>query len=103
MMHFSQRFAVRAALLRALLETVAGHFPDLIAGVRGRGLMLGIRTARPPQEIVETLRAQANALTIPAGDNVVRVLPPLTVTDEEIHLFAERFGQTLAWLSKSAT
>lgn len=90
-------------LARALLDDVAGQFPDLIAEVRGRGLMIGIKTTRPSQEIVEALRTHAKMLTVAAGDDVARVLPPLIVTDEEIHLFAERLGQTLARLSMPGT
>lgn len=78
-------------MLRGLLEDVAGHYPDVIVEVRGRGLMLGIKTALPSPEIVEELRARANVLTPAAGDNVTRVLPPLIVTDEEIRLFVERW------------
>lgn len=90
----------KGALLRGLLEDVAGHYPDVIVEVRGRGLMLGIKTALPSPEIVEALRARANVLTIAAGDNVTRVLPPLIVTDEEIRLFAERCEEVFASFSK---
>ncbi|CCG40433.1 aspartate aminotransferase family protein [Magnetospirillum molischianum] len=89
-------------LARAHLDDVAGRFPDLIVEVRGRGLMLGIKTTHTSQEVVDALRTHAKVLTIAAGDNVTRVLPPLIVTDEEIHLFAERLDQTLALLSKRA-
>ncbi|GMV61444.1 MAG: acetylornithine aminotransferase [Parvibaculum sp.] len=89
-------------LLHTRLEEVAKRFPGLIAEVRGRGLMLGIRTSHPPHEIVEALRTQAKALTIAAADNVTRVLPPLIVTDEEIRLFAECCDAAFAYLSKRA-
>ncbi|WP_334146646.1 aspartate aminotransferase family protein [Hyphomicrobium sp.] len=83
-------------LLRELLVDVAARFPSLIVEIRGRGLMLGIKTTRTSQEIVDALRARGKVLTIPAGDNVTRVLPPLIVTDEEIRLFAGRLEATLA-------
>lgn len=88
--------------LRAALEQIASGLPDLILEVRGRGLMLGIRTAREPREIVEALRAHAQVLTIAAGDNVVRIVPPLTVSDEEIDLFADRVRHALEQISKRA-
>ncbi|QBE91389.1 aspartate aminotransferase family protein [Sphingomonas paucimobilis] len=88
--------------LRAALEQIASFLPDLILEVRGRGLMLGIRTAREPREIVEALRAHAQVLTIAAGDNVVRIVPPLTVSDEEIDLFADRVRHALEQISKRA-
>lgn len=87
-------------LLRTLVEGVAERYLDFIVEVRGRGLMLGIKTTFPSPEIVEALRMQAKVLTIAAGDNVIRVLPPLIVTDQEIRLFAERCNQVFAHLSK---
>lgn len=92
----------KGELARVLLEDLAEGFPDLVVEVRGRGLMLGIKTTLSPQEIVEPLRTHAKVLTIAAGDNVTRILPPLIVTNEEIRLFAERLGQMLARLSKRA-
>jgi acetylornithine/N-succinyldiaminopimelate aminotransferase len=89
-------------LARALLESVVGRYPDVIIEVRGRGLMLGIKSTCSSLEVVEALRREAKVLTIAAGDNVTRVIPPLVVTDDEIRLFAERLDQTLARLSRSA-
>lgn len=99
---FLAEVARKGDLARSLLDDVAGRFPELIAEVRGRGMMLGIKTKCPSQEIVEALRMHAKVLTIAAGDNVTRILPPLIVTDAEIHLFIERLDQTLAWPSKPA-
>lgn len=87
-------------LLHTLTRDVAKRYPGLVVEVRGRGLILGIKTTRAPQEIVETLRTNARVLTIAAGDNVTRVLPPLIVTDEEIRLFADRLDGALAALSQ---
>lgn len=92
----------KGSLLRTRLESIAMRYPDLIVEVRGRGMMLGIRTTRSPQEMVEALRAQAKVLTIAAGDNVTRILPPLIVTDEDIDLFTERCEKTFAYLSREA-
>lgn len=86
----------RGDLLRSLMNEVAARYPNIVAEMRGRGLMLGIKTWRAPQEIVEALRTHAKVLTIPAGDNVTRVLPPLIVSDEEIRLFAHLLDETLA-------
>lgn len=89
-------------LARAALENAARQFPDLIVDVRGHGLMLGVRTALPAQRIVEALRMHGKVLTIPASDNVVRILPPLTVTDEEIQLFSDRLHLSLHQLTVPA-
>lgn len=84
---------------RAALEAVAKDFHDLIVEIRGRGLMLGIRTVFPPHRFAEALRVHGKALTISAGDDVARILPPLIVTDEEIRLFAERLHLSLRHLA----
>ncbi|TJX73527.1 MAG: aminotransferase class III-fold pyridoxal phosphate-dependent enzyme, partial [Mesorhizobium sp.] len=48
------------------------------------GLMLGLKCAMPNGKVNMALRDQ-HLLAVPAGDNVIRLLPPLTVTDAEIH------------------
>lgn len=88
-------------LARAALEAVAKDFPNLIVEIRGRGLMLGIRTILPSQRVAEALRVHGKVLTIPAGDDVARILPPLIVTDEEIRLFVERLHLSLRHLAVS--
>lgn len=90
-------------LVRTALDAVAKDFPNLIVEIRGRGLMLGIKTALPPHRLVDALRVNGKVLTIPAGDDVARILPPLIVTDEEIRLFAERLRLTLRYLAVSET
>ena len=73
----------KGALLRQRLEgLVAGH-PDLFEGVRGQGLMLGLKCRAPNAEIVKAAQADF-LLTVPAADNVIRLLPPLTITEDEI-------------------
>ncbi len=89
----------KGALLRRLLEELAGRYRDLIIEVRGHGLMLGIKTTLPSSEVVEELRSKAKVLTIAAGDNVTRILPPLIITDDDIRLFAARCDETFARLS----
>ena len=54
-----------------------------IAEVRGEGLLLGLRAVTPNAELVDELRAE-KLLTAAAGDNVVRLLPPLTIGEPEI-------------------
>jgi acetylornithine/N-succinyldiaminopimelate aminotransferase len=61
---------------------VAGHL-DLFEGVRGQGLMLGLKMKVPNTEFITAARA-AGLIVLPAGDNVVRLLPALTISQEEI-------------------
>ena len=69
-----------AGLLRQRLAGLADEFPDLIDSVRGEGLMIGIRMRGEGTNgaLVNAAR-ERRLLTVPAGDNVVRILPPLII------------------------
>jgi acetylornithine/N-succinyldiaminopimelate aminotransferase len=69
-------------LAKGVAALVARH-PHVFADYRGKGLMLGLKCVGPNTELVERLRRRG-LLTVGAGDNVVRLLPPLIVTDAEI-------------------
>jgi acetylornithine/N-succinyldiaminopimelate aminotransferase len=71
-----------ALVLRQGLASLKDRYPDLIADVRGSGLMLGIKCAKSNADLVAAMRSE-HLLAVPAGDNVVRLLPPLIVTTEE--------------------
>ncbi|OJU50549.1 MAG: acetylornithine transaminase [Mesorhizobium sp. 61-13] len=73
----------KALLMKQGLAAVADEFPEIIEGIRGTGLMLGLKCAAPNGKVNIALRDQ-KLLAVPAGDNVIRLLPPLTVTDAEI-------------------
>ncbi len=61
---------------------VAGH-PEVFEAVRGAGLMLGLRCRVPNTEVVAAGYAE-HVLTVPGGDNVVRLLPPLNLSEAEV-------------------
>ena len=69
-------------LMECILN-VATSYPDLISEVRGVGMMLGIKCVNPAQEMVTACR-NAGLLTVPAGDNVVRLLPPLIIDTSHV-------------------
>ena len=73
----------RAADLHGRLEALAARYPDTILEVRGTGMMVGLRTGPANGEFVGELRRQG-LLAVPAGENVVRLLPPLVVEDSHI-------------------
>ena len=73
----------KASLMRQKLEGLVASHPQVFEGVRGSGLMLGLKCKVAPAEVVSAGYAQ-EVITVPAADNVVRLLPPLTITDEEI-------------------
>ena len=71
-----------ALVFRQGLAALKDRFPDVIEDVRGEGLMLGIKAKIPVADLLKAVRAE-KLLGVPAGDNVLRLLPPLIVTAEE--------------------
>ncbi len=82
----------KGAHLRQRLEAVVAAHPDVFEAVRGVGLMLGLKCRLPNTEIVAAGYAQ-QLLTVGAADNVVRLLPALTITDEDIAEAAARLDR----------
>ncbi|TCO73960.1 aspartate aminotransferase family protein [Rhodovulum euryhalinum] len=73
----------KAGLLRQRLEGLVASHPDVFDLVRGVGLMLGLKCRVPNTDLVQAGYAE-RLLTVPAADNVVRLLPPLNITEDEI-------------------
>jgi acetylornithine/N-succinyldiaminopimelate aminotransferase len=73
----------KAKYLWGKLETLAGKYPKLFEGVRGSGMLLGIRCVVTAGDVVAKVR-ERGLLVLTAGDNVLRILPPLIVTEREI-------------------
>ncbi|MEA2840133.1 MAG: acetylornithine/N-succinyldiaminopimelate aminotransferase [Methylobacteriaceae bacterium] len=88
---FIDRVAQTGLLLRQRLAELKDRYPSVIEEIRGEGLMIGIKTRVPNTDFVAAARAE-KLLTIPAGDNVVRLLPPLIVTDAEVNEAIERLS-----------
>ncbi len=65
------------------LNDIMARHPKVFTEVRGRGMMRGLRCVRPQMEVVDALREE-KLLAVAAADNVVRFLPPLIVTEEQI-------------------
>ncbi|MAY61355.1 MAG: acetylornithine transaminase [Rhizobiales bacterium] len=86
------------ALVQGLVS-LKDRYPDLIEDVRGNGLMLGIKCAKSNIEMVQAFRAE-HLLTVPAGDNVVRLLPPLNLTAEEAREGLQRMEAGLETLTR---
>ena len=73
----------KARLLRRALEAVAAEYPQVVEEIRGLGLILGLKAAVPNGELQAAFTAEG-LLTVAAGDNVVRLVPPLVITDADI-------------------
>ncbi|WP_444463257.1 aspartate aminotransferase family protein [Rhodobacter capsulatus] len=80
---FLDEVSRKAGFLRQRLEGLVAAHPDIFEEVRGQGLMLGLRCKLPPGDVVKAAYAQ-NLLTVPAADNVLRLLPALTITEDDM-------------------
>ena len=73
----------RSAYLRGALEKVLARHPKIFKSLRGRGFLCGIECVVPNGDVVKALHAD-KLLAVVAGENVVRLLPPLVVTEAQI-------------------
>jgi acetylornithine/N-succinyldiaminopimelate aminotransferase len=89
-----------ALLRRGLADLVASH-PNVFEEVRGAGLMLGLK-CRPVNTAVQQACVDAGLLSVAAGDNVLRLVPPLVVTDEDCAQAIARLHQAAAALENVA-
>ena len=78
--------------LRAALEQLIPNHDDLFDHVRGLGLMLGLKLKVDSRAFVAHLRDHHGLLTVAAGDNVVRILPPLVIEERHITECIERLS-----------
>ncbi len=78
--------------LMARLEQFIGNYPELFEGVRGLGLMIGLKMRVEPRGFMLHLREKHGLLTVGAGDSTLRLLPPLVIGDAEIDEFFEKLS-----------
>jgi acetylornithine/N-succinyldiaminopimelate aminotransferase len=89
-----------AILLKQKLAAIKDRYPSVIAEVRGEGLLMGLRAVVPSSQLVDELRAE-KMITAAAGDNVVRLLPPLIINENEIAEAVARIDRACARLSQA--
>ncbi|WP_180898295.1 aspartate aminotransferase family protein [Martelella soudanensis] len=80
------------------LAALKDRYPGVIGEIRGEGLMLGIKANVPAGDLAAAMREE-KLLSVPAGDNVIRLLPPLTVSAEEAREGIARLGRAAEKLS----
>lgn len=85
----------KSGLLRQKLEGLVASYPDVFEEVRGTGLMLGLKCIATNMDVVNA-GYDAQLVTVPAADNVVRLLPPLNITDDEISEAVQRLDKAAA-------
>jgi len=89
-----------AVLFNQRLAELKDRHANLIAEIRGEGLLLGLRAVRSSAELVDEFRAE-KLLTVAAGDNVVRLLPPLIIAEAEIAEAVARIDRALTRITAS--
>jgi acetylornithine/N-succinyldiaminopimelate aminotransferase len=77
---------------------VVDRHPGVLSEVRGEGLLIGLKAVMPSADLVTALRDE-KLLTVGAGDNVVRLLPPLIVTEAEIEDAVQRLERACTTLA----
>jgi acetylornithine/succinyldiaminopimelate/putrescine aminotransferase len=89
---------LRAALRTKLVEA----YPDLVAEVRGAGLMLGVKFAQPGANAAVSEAAFAEGLlTVTAADNVLRIVPPLVITEDDIETGTDMLARACATVQRT--
>jgi acetylornithine/N-succinyldiaminopimelate aminotransferase len=95
---FFEHVQKMSLLLKQKLASVVDRHAGVLAEVRGEGLLIGLKAVVPSGDLVTALRDQ-KLLTVGAGENVVRFLPPLIVTEAEIEESVSRLESACAKLS----
>jgi acetylornithine/N-succinyldiaminopimelate aminotransferase len=99
---FLERVRRTALVLKQKLAEIKDRYPAVIAEVRGEGLLVGLRAEVSNADLVDELRAE-KMITVAAGDNVVRLLPPLIVSEEEVAEAVRRIDRACARIAKATT
>jgi acetylornithine/N-succinyldiaminopimelate aminotransferase len=98
---FLEDVARKGLLLKQRLAELKDLHRDVIEEIRGEGLMLGIKVRPPITNVIAAMTGE-KLLAVPAGDNVVRLLPALIVSDEEIGEAVRRLGRAVESFGKAA-
>jgi acetylornithine/N-succinyldiaminopimelate aminotransferase len=84
------------------LQQLAQRFPDHILDVRGKGLIAGMKIAPPVRDFVARLRRDHHFLAVAAGENVLRLLPPLIITEDDIREAMDRIAAAFEAIAAEA-
>ena len=89
---FLEHVGEMGKLLMQQLSMIVDTNSDIVEDARGQGLMLGIKCKVENLEMLQALRDQ-KLLTVAAGDNVIRFLPPLNIDAEHVAEAIEKLGK----------
>jgi acetylornithine/N-succinyldiaminopimelate aminotransferase len=94
---FLEGVRTKSLRIKQRLAELKDRFPHIVEEIRGEGLLLGLKL-KPPVGDVQKACFKEHLLVIPAGDNVLRLLPALTISDEEIGMAVDRLSNAFAKL-----
>jgi acetylornithine/N-succinyldiaminopimelate aminotransferase len=97
---FLDRVRRNSILLKQKLAEIKDRYPAVVAEVRGEGLLVGLRAVVPSGDLVSELQNE-RMITVAAADNVVRLLPPLIVSEEEIAEAVRRLDRACASICRA--
>src|SRR5258705_5419244 len=97
---FLSRVRHTSPILKQKLAEIRDRYPAVIAELRGEGLLVGLRAVVPSAQLVDALRAE-KMITVAAGDNVVRLLPPLIVSEHEVADAVRRIDRACARIAQA--
>jgi acetylornithine/N-succinyldiaminopimelate aminotransferase len=89
-----------ASLFRQRLAELQDKHPHVIAEIRGSGLLMGVKTVVPNTDLQQELRDGEKMLTVAAGDNVVRLIPPLIIKEQDVAEAAARIDRACSSIEK---
>lgn len=89
-----------ANLFKQGLASIIDRFPDVVQSIRGIGLLTGLKCVVPNVELIAAMR-DGKLLTVGAGNNVIRLLPPLIVTEDEIRDGLHRIEKAVQYVSNA--
>jgi acetylornithine/N-succinyldiaminopimelate aminotransferase len=98
---FLERVEALSLRFKQQLAALQDTYPHVVEEVRGTGLLTGIKVKPPMGQVVDACTDE-KLLTVGAGDNVVRLLPPLNVTEDELGEAVGRLGRALARFPRPA-
>lgn len=87
--HFMDEVNDKSILFRQHLAELVDTYPDLLEEVRGAGLLLGLKAKALNLDLIAAMRDQG-LLTVGAGDNVIRILPPLIISEDDIRIVSDK-------------
>jgi acetylornithine/N-succinyldiaminopimelate aminotransferase len=84
----------RSLVLAQILAELVDTYPDLLEEVRGKGFLIGLKAKVLNTDLVAAFRDKG-LLTVGAGDNVVRLLPPLIVSEDDMRRARDKMVSAL--------